>query len=262
MSTDGSVTRHPAGIPSPEDLPALNEQFSTAHPRKILQWVDQTFPHDSAVLGTGFGAEGVVLIDLAVSLNRSIPIFFIDTDMLFPETYRLRTEIEQRYGISIQRYASELSLEQQAMAYGDELWKRDPDVCCALRKVRPLEDALHGQKAWITGIRRSQSSFRQSANVAQWDDVHRLIKVNPLVHWTKDQVWEYIRAHRLPYNPLYDRGYASIGCTHCTSPVLAGEDERAGRWRGFTKTECGLHTRALAVNFADPTLDSNRKETR
>jgi phosphoadenosine phosphosulfate reductase len=243
MSTQGSVTRPAAGIPSPEDLPALNEQFATAHPREILQWVDQTFPHGSAVLGTGFGAEGVVLIDLVVSLNRSIPIFFIDTGVLFPETYRLRTEIEKHYGISIQRYAPELSLEQQAMAYGDELWKRDPDLCCALRKVQPLDDALRGRKAWITGVRRSQSTGRRAAQLIEWDAVYQVVKVNPLANLSKEQIWDYIRTHLLLYNPLYDRGYASIGCFHCTSPVREGEDERAGRWRGFQKTECGLHRR-------------------
>lgn len=134
-----------------------------------------------------------------------------------------------------------VSLDEQAAAYGPALWSREPDRCCALRKVEPLRRFLQGYRAWITGLRRQQSPTRAGTRPVEWDQRFGLVKVNPLFRWSRDEVWRYIRDHDVPYNPLHDRGYPSIGCWPCTTPVAPGEDERAGRWRGFHKTECGLH---------------------
>jgi phosphoadenosine phosphosulfate reductase len=134
-----------------------------------------------------------------------------------------------------------LTPEHQAAQHGEALWTRHPDQCCELRKVEPLTRVLKGFDAWITGIRRDQSPTRANAQLIEWDQKFQLVKVNPLAKWTWEDVWTYIRTHEVPYNELHDHHYPSIGCTHCTSPVMPGEDSRAGRWKNFTKTECGLH---------------------
>ena len=220
---------------------SLNEKFAEGNPAEILHWVNQAFPTREIAMATGFGAEGVVLVDMISSVNKDIPIFYLDTDVLFPETYRLRDKLEERYGIRFVRYATTVSLEVQAVRHGVNLWKSNPDLCCNIRKVRPLREALKNYSGWITAIRRDQSPSRANAGVVEWDGKFGLLKINPLAAWTKQEVWKYIMDHNVPYNRLYDAGYASIGCIHCTTPVAAGEDERAGRWRGFQKKECGLH---------------------
>src|SRR5690606_7399221 len=131
--------------------------------------------------------------------------------------------------------------EEQAVQWGDALWQRDPDRCCALRKVEPLTRILSRYAAWITGIRRDQSPSRAHAGIVEWDSKFGLVKFNPLAKWSWDHVWEYIRKNDIPYNELHDRHYPSIGCTHCTVPVMPGEDLRSGRWKSSEKTECGLH---------------------
>jgi len=183
----------------------------------------------------------MVLVDLCSKLDLRPEIFYLDTDVLFPETYALRDEVSRRYGVNPVAYHSRLTLEQQEAKYGPELWARDPDRCCYLRKVEPNERALAGKKAWISGIRRDQSSTRRDVALVEWDSAFDLVKLNPLAAWTEDGVWSYIHEHKVPYNPLHDDGYPSIGCTHCTRRVLPGEDRRAGRWSGFDKIECGIH---------------------
>ncbi|MBI3111805.1 MAG: phosphoadenylyl-sulfate reductase [Ignavibacteriales bacterium] len=228
-----------------DDTEELHIQLMKRTPFEILTWVHETFDPGEVTMATGFGAEGVCLIDMLTKINNRIPILYLDTDVLFQETYQLRIKLQDRYGIRFVRIASSLSLDRQAVQYGDRLWERDPDLCCTLRKTDPLKEALRPFDAWITGIRRDQSSARKNAKVIERDGRYGLLKVNPLLGWSREEVWSYIREHRLPYNPLYDKGYSSIGCIHCTTPVSAGEDERAGRWRGFQKTECGLHNRTL-----------------
>jgi phosphoadenosine phosphosulfate reductase len=133
------------------------------------------------------------------------------------------------------------SVKDQERVYGPELWKRSPDQCCNLRKVEPLRRKLSELSAWVTSIRRDQTADRAVAGKIEWDERFGLVKINPIVDWSSKQVWQYIREHEIPYNPLHDRGYPSIGCTHCTRAVRLEEDARAGRWPGFSKTECGLH---------------------
>jgi phosphoadenosine phosphosulfate reductase len=168
-------------------------------------------------------------------------IFYLDTDLLFPETYELRDRLEAKYGIAIERQATELTLEAQAEEFGARLWEREPDRCCNLRKVQPLRQTLSGLDAWITAIRRDQSPARATAGIVETDSKFGLVKINPLANWSTRHVWSYIFRHEVPYNPLHDSGYPSIGCAPCTTAIAAGEDVRSGRWRGLAKTECGLH---------------------
>lgn len=214
--------------------------FEEKEPQDILAWALEAF-HPDIALACSFGAEDVALVDMMSRIKPGARVFYLDTDLFFPETYDVRDRLLERYQIEVVRYASPLSLEEQEGKYGAELWRRDPDLCCRLRKVEPLKEALTGLKAWITGIRREQAPTRANARVVEWDAKFGLVKVNPLARWKWSQVWDYIVKNKVPYNVLHDRGYPSIGCAPCTRPVQPGEDLRAGRWSGFAKTECGLH---------------------
>jgi phosphoadenosine phosphosulfate reductase len=210
---------------------------------EVLRWGLNEF-HPRIALATGFGAEGMVLIDMAARIRVDFRVFTLDTDFLFPETHALAERIEKHYGIKIERCRPQLTPEQQARKYGEALWSFDPDQCCAMRKVEPLREKLSELSAWVTGIRRDQASTRAQARKVEWDEKFGLVKLNPLADWTSERVWDYIHRHQVPYNPMHDRNYPSIGCTHCTRPVMPGDDPRAGRWPGFQKTECGLHVSA------------------
>jgi phosphoadenylyl-sulfate reductase (thioredoxin) len=215
-------------------------------PLDVLRWAVDRFSR--ITFATGFGVEGCVLIDLIGRHALPIDVFTLDTGLLFPETYQLWQRLEQRYGIAIRGVRPELTVDEQQARYGERLWETNPDRCCELRKVIPLRRALSGFDAWITAIRRDQTPERAKAQLVERDRRFALVKVNPLVAWTGKDVWAHVHAHSVPYNALHDHGYASIGCAPCTSPTLPGEDSRAGRWRGRSKTECGLH--------ADATPDS------
>lgn len=209
---------------------------------EVLTWAfDQFSPHFA--IASAFGAEGIVLIDLASKIRRDFRVFTLDTGFLFPETYKLLEQVEQRYGIQVERVRSLLTPEIQETTQGPALWKSNPDLCCHIRKVEPLEHKLAELQGWASAIRRDQTRARSAAQKVEWDEKFGIVKVNPLADWTSDEVWTYILKHRLNYNPLHDRGYPSIGCTHCTRAVRPGEDPRAGRWAGMEKTECGLHQR-------------------
>jgi phosphoadenosine phosphosulfate reductase len=222
-----------------EQIQTIAEGWTT---EETLRWAFATFENDIA-MASAFGAEGLALIDIATRINPAMNIFIGDTEFLFPETYDLIDRVERRYGVKVERLYPELTPEEQEEQHGAALWSRDPDLCCSIRKVEPLRKKLSGLRAWITSIRRDQTTSRANARRVEWDDKFGLIKINPLVDWTSEMVWNHIRRHKVPYNPLHDRNYPSIGCTHCTRAVLPGEDPRAGRWAGFQKTECGLHAR-------------------
>jgi len=230
------------------DLDALNRRFEDAAPEDFLAWAGQEFSPELSLACSFGGPSGMVLLDMVSKLGIDLEVFYLDTELLFPETYALRDEAARRYGIRPVGYRSRLSVSEQAAEYGDELWRRDPDRCCYLRKIAPNEQALKGKRAWISGIRRDQTANRASVPVVQWDDTFGLIKLCPLANWTEDQVWDYVRANDVPVNALHERGYPSIGCIHCTRPVLPGEAPRAGRWSGFQKVECGLHVPAAALS--------------
>jgi phosphoadenosine phosphosulfate reductase len=219
------------------DIQSASDSWSA---QRTLHWSFQTFGNAVAI-SSAFGAEGMVLIDMASRVRKDFRLFTIDTEFLFPETYNLMDRIEEKYGIEIEKVYSALSPEVQESTHGAALWTGNPDRCCNLRKVEPLRRKLSELGAWITSIRRDQTSSRSSARRVEWDAKFGLVKVNPIVDWTSKEVWSYIHDHDVPYNELHDQSYPSIGCTHCTRAVRPGEDPRAGRWAGFAKTECGLH---------------------
>lgn len=225
---------------SDDFLHELNHKFKNSYPDEVLEWGFRIFGNDM-VVGTGFGPSGMVLIHRLVQKKISAPVFYIDTQLLFEETYTLRDEIEERFGIRILQIKPDLSLKDQAATHGDELWKSNPDKCCYIRKVLPLQSYLSDKKAWVTGIRRSQSDTRRQTDVIEWDPTNHVVKINPLANWSGTDVWDYIHEHDLPYNPLHDFGYPSIGCVPCTHAVSADEDERSGRWKNRKKIECGIH---------------------
>lgn len=209
-------------------------------PQEILEWGFNNYA-PNIVQATGFGPEGVVLMHMASRIRPESKVFYLDTGLLFPETYALRDELATRYGINFERVSTDLTLQQQADTYGEALWKTDADSCCYLRKVTPQREYLSHYRAWITGIRRDQTAVRAKAGLVEWDTANKMVKLNPLAAWTNQQVWDYIRQNDLPYNPLHDRGYPSIGCWPCTKAVNPGDDPRSGRWAGQEKTECGIH---------------------
>ncbi len=228
---------------SPAELETANNRLAATSAEDILRWVDETFGPSVSMACSFGGLSGMVLVDMAVRLSVRCEIFYLDTDVLFPQTYALVELVKQRYNIEPVAYKSKLTLSQQAESHGDELWQRDPDMCCALRKVEPNVRALAGKLAWITGIRREQTTNRESIKIVDWDEKFGLVKINPLADWTETQLREYISEHNVPYNRLLDQGFPSIGCMPCTRAVAPGEDPRAGRWSGLEKTECGLHLR-------------------
>lgn len=218
----------------------MNDRFESLSVRDVLCWGLQAFAPD-IVQATGFGPSGIVIMHLLAQLRPGTTVFYVDTGVLFPETYALRDALDERLPLHIEAVHSAVSLEEQEALHGPALWNRDPDRCCAIRKVRPFRRYLADQRAWIAGLRRDQSAERADTPIVTWDARHELVKLNPLATWTHREVWRYIHDHDLPYNPLHDEGYPSLGCTHCTDPAHATDDERAGRWCGFQKTECGLH---------------------
>jgi len=202
---------------------------------EVLGYMVERF-HPRLYVACSFQKEASVIMDMLLRIEPSARFFTLDTDLLFAETYAVWRELEQRYGIKVDVYEG-VSLQQQAKEHGDELWKRQPDLCCAIRKVSPLKEALSGVDAWISGLRRQQSEARAGTAKVMWDERHGLWKANPLADWSEDEVWSYLQENDVPYNELHDRGFGSIGCTHCTKPG----DGREGRWADNGKDECGLH---------------------
>src|SRR6266849_8746837 len=182
---------------SDEQLAVVSDEFETQPPDAVLRWAFAEFGPDVA-LATGFGAEGCVLIDMISRITKGARIFYLDTDLLFPETYALRDQLEARYGIRLERQATRLSLNAQAAQYGERLWERQPDLCCQLRKVNPLAEVLVGLRAWITAIRRDQTPARAQARIVERDPKFGLVKINPLATWSSIDVWRYIAQHAVP----------------------------------------------------------------
>lgn len=206
-----------------------------ASAEEVLRFAVERF-HPRLYVACSFQKEASVIMDLLVRIEPAVHFFTLDTGLLFQETYETWDRVEKHYGIEIDRQAG-ISLAEQANRYGERLWERDPDLCCEERKVIPLRDRLRGADAWVAGLRREQSRTRSSTKKIGWDKRHGLWKVNPLAEWSEADVWAYILANDVPYHPLHDQGYQSIGCTHCTRPSAG----RHGRWAGTDKIECGLH---------------------
>jgi phosphoadenosine phosphosulfate reductase len=205
---------------------------------EVLRWAGSTFGDDFAV--TSSMADGV-LAHLASRAVPGVQVVFLDTGYHFAETLGTRDWIASALPVTVVTVAPPLTVAEQDARYGPRLYERDPDLCCDLRKVQPLADALAGYTAWGSGVRREESAERKDTKVVDWDEKREMLKINPLAAWTQDDVDAYIDEHDVPVNPLIELGYASIGCAPCTRPVAPGEDARAGRWAGRSKTECGIH---------------------
>jgi phosphoadenosine phosphosulfate reductase len=219
----------------------VNRRLAGANPRAILEWaVDRFQPR--LTMATAFGAEGCVLLHLLSEIDPKVRVFNLNTGYQFPETLELRDRLAARYGIEVELVSAEATVPEYEKLHGGPLYVSNSDQCCYDRKIVPLRRALAGYDAWITAIRADQSTDRASAQVVGVDPKFGLIKVNPLLSWTRRDVWAFIATHHVPYNPLHDQGYASIGCWPCTRALTVGEDERAGRWAGHAKSECGLHS--------------------
>ena len=202
---------------------------------EVLEHVVARF-HPRLYVACSFQKEASVIMDMLVKIEPSARFFTLDTGFLFGETKATWRALEEHYGVTVEAAAG-MSVAEQARVHGDELWKRDPDKCCGIRKVVPLRERLSTVDAWVAGLRREQSPSRAKTPKLHWDDKHGLWKANPLADWTDRDVWNYIVENDVPYNPLHDQGYASIGCTHCTHP----SEGRDGRWAGSDKLECGIH---------------------
>jgi phosphoadenosine phosphosulfate reductase len=218
------------------------QTLETRSPEEILRWAFDTFP--KIAISTAFGPEGCALVAMASQIRPGVRVFTIDTDFLFEESVALRRRFADKYRIDLQVLKGEVTLAEQNRRHGLNLWQRDTDQCCALRKVEPTKRALHGLDAWIAGLRRDQGQSRAGLEIVELyerEGEPPLVKVNPLARWTRKDTWDYLLKHEVPYNPLLDNGYKSIGCWPCTKPVAADADERSGRWGG-QKAECGIHT--------------------
>lgn len=231
-----------------EDIDTLAARFENVDPIDILRWAVTTYAPDAA-LTCSFQHEGVVLAHMLQSIAPETPVVFINTGYHFPETLTYRDRLVEQYHFNLIEVGPAISAEDVERAHGPELFRHDPDRCCEINKVEPLRRALRGVRAWINGRRRDQAATRGALPVLE-ELPSGIVKINPLVRWQARDTYEYMKRHDLPLNPLFEQGYTSIGCAPCTRPVLAGEDERAGRWAGRGKIECGIHTA-----FNDPGRD-------
>jgi phosphoadenosine phosphosulfate reductase len=231
---------------SSEEVRSLADGFEAATLPEVLGWAWERFG-ERAAIGTSFQGAGLVMIHHAVKAGLPFPVFTLDTQLLFPETLETKRRLERFFELKIESLLPDQTPEQQAAELGPELWKTRPDTCCTMRKVVPLQRKLAQLDVWMTGVRRQQSDSREKTRILELYhfDVLRdryILKLNPMANWSREAIWAYIAEHQIPYNPLHDQGYRSIGCWPCTRPTDAGENERAGRWTGFDKSECGIHT--------------------
>ncbi len=227
-------------ILSDVEIAAASERLAGETPQNILRWAAETFGN-KLTMATAFGAEGCCLIHMLAEVAPWMRIFNLDTGYQFQETLDVRERIRERYGIAVEMVQPDLTVAEYETEHGGPLYRIRPDQCCHDRKMVPLRRAVVGYEAWISAIRRDQTSDRGRAAVVGWDAKFNLVKVNPLLNWTKKDVWAFVVKQDVPYNVLHDRGYPSVGCWPCTQAVAEGQDERAGRWAGTVKKECGLH---------------------
>jgi phosphoadenosine phosphosulfate reductase len=227
-------------VMSHEEIARASDQLTGKSPQDVLRWAVENFS-TRLTMATAFGAEGCCLIHMIAEIDPRVRIFNLETGYQFKETLELREQIKERYGIAVEYIRPDLTVAEYEAEHGGPLYVHRPDQCCHDRKVLPLRRAVVGYDAWISAIRGDQTSHRGQHGVVMWDAKFSLVKLNPLLTWTKKEVWKFIDKNKIPYNPLHNQGYPSIGCWPCTRPVGEGEDERAGRWAGTVKKECGLH---------------------
>ena len=225
-----------------EELARASRSLESATPEEIIRWAVGRFG-DKLTMATAFGPEGCLIIHWLAAIAPQTYVFNLDTGYQFPETLALRDRIAKRYGIEVVLARPETDVDEYERQHGGPLYRTDPDRCCADRKLAVVKRVLVNYTAWMSGIRRDQSPDRAAAPLVGWAHKFGVVKISPLANFTKASVWDAIIRDNVPYNPLHDKGYVSIGCVPCTRAVTAGEDERAGRWSGSVKTECGLHSR-------------------
>jgi phosphoadenosine phosphosulfate reductase len=240
----------PDTLLSDEDLAALNERFETVHPREIVDWALDGSGLEPVALASAFQAEGTCVMHMATRVRPDVPILFLETGFHFDETLEFKRALTERLGLSVVELAGDYTVESQAAAFGPRLYERAPDRCCQINKVEPMLAALRGLDAWVTAFRRDSSPTRANAPIVdryELEPGNWIVKVNPVATWTRRDTWAYLKEHDLPHNPLYDLGYASIGCAPCTRLQFPGEPERAGRWAGLSKWECGIQERGAPL---------------
>ncbi|HEV2449300.1 MAG TPA: phosphoadenylyl-sulfate reductase [Thermoplasmata archaeon] len=254
-----SAAASPRSSSGPFDDPVrraaeLARQWESLPTPELIRRCATVLPGPWAV-GSAFGREGVVLLHLVREVGLDFPVLFLDTGYHFPETLAFRDAVASELGLSVHSLRPEETVAEQDVRLGAYLHDRDPDLCCRLRKVEPLARALAGFSGWFTGIRRDQSPGRSQAPVVEWQPVsadHGVFKVNPLARWTRREIEVYHAEHRLPSHPLWAAGFPSVGCAPCTRAIAPGAPERAGRWAGTGKSECGIHTLGLRVPTRTP----------
>jgi phosphoadenosine phosphosulfate reductase len=243
LETPGEVS-----LGSPVEAPGAPQRrtvWESSPPDELIAWSFERFAGRRMAITTAFGMEGCALIDMFARHGKPLTVIYLDTMFFFPETLRLRDRLVARYPhVRFVNRGTTMTPEEQAAIHGDDLWKRQPDLCCKIRKVDPMRTALADVDVWVTGIQRSQSSTRANIRVIEWDWKYQVLKFSPLANSDRKQIWEYVQRHGVPHNELHHKGYPTVGCTHCTKPVegsSVGEYSRDGRWAGLEKKECGLH---------------------
>jgi phosphoadenosine phosphosulfate reductase len=233
-----------------DEVHDLNERFERAHPREIVRWALEESGLERIAIASAFQAEGTCVMHMAVGTRSDVPVLFLETGFHFAETLAFKTQLTDRLGLHVVDLIGEHTNDSQAAAFGPRLYERDPDRCCDINKVKPMLEALRGLDAWITAFRRDSSPTRATSPILdryELEPGRPIVKINPVATWTRRDTWAYLKEHDLPHNPLYDLGYASIGCAPCTRMRLSGEPERAGRWAGLSKWECGIQQREASA---------------
>jgi phosphoadenosine phosphosulfate reductase len=222
-------------------LPSLTEtEVEALAAEDVLRWADESFG-DQLCLTCSWQKQSSVLVHMASELGLGVDVIELDTHLFFKETYETRERLVRRYGLSLIR-PEIITVAEQHAREGPNLWEREPDRCCHIRKVEPLLKTLEPYDAWVSGIRRDQSPSRAGIRKVERSERYGVWKIQPLADWSEEDVWRYVADNEIPYNPLHDAGYRSIGCIPCTRPTRLDEEERAGRWAGSDKLECGIHT--------------------
>lgn len=239
---------------SDPELRALNARFETETPQEIVRWALEDSGIERIALASAFQAEGTCVMHMASLVRPDVEVLFLETGFHFAETLAFKEQLVERLGLAITDLVGAYTVERQEAAFGERLYERDPGMCCDINKVRPMFDALQKLDAWITAFRRDSSPTRASAPILdryELEPGRPMLRINPVANWTRRDTWAYLRQNELPHNPLYDLGYASIGCAPCTRMRFEGEPERAGRWAGLSKWECGIHQREADAGVAD-----------
>jgi len=231
---------------SDEALRALNARLEPAHPSEIVRWALEESGLRGLALASAFQAEGTCVMHMATRIRPDVPVLFLETGFHFAETLAFRRRLTELLDLNVVELTGEHTPRTQREAFGPRLYERDPERCCHINKVEPMLEALRGREAWVTAFRRDSSPTRAAAPIVDRYELEPgswIVKVNPVATWTRRDTWTYLKEHELPHNPLYDLGYASIGCAPCTRLSLPGEHEREGRWAGLSKWECGIQER-------------------